>query len=75
MKRVFALLSVGAVSVALIGCGGGGAPTNVAEGVEQSEVDAYNAMLAADEAAMAEEQATGGTGEVEVPAEDGAAPE
>ena len=62
MKRVFALLSACTVSVALVGCGESG-PTNVMEGVEQSEVDAYNAMLEAEEAAMAEEQESGGTGE------------
>ena len=50
MKRVFALFFAGTISVALIGCGGSGDTANVMEGVQQSDVDAYNAMLAADEA-------------------------
>ena len=72
MKRVFALLTVCSVSVALIGCDSESRPTNSVEGIQQSEVDAYNAMLEADEAAMAEEEASGGTGEgvPEAPAEE-----
>ena len=63
MRRVFALFAIGTLTAALTGCGGGGGePTNIMEGVDQSAVDAYNAMLAADEAAMAEEAASGGTG-------------
>lgn len=74
MKRVFALLSAGTFAVALVGCGDGGGPSNVMEGVQQSEVDDYNALLAADEAAMAGEEASGGTGEGEIPAETGTDP-
>ena len=65
MKRVFALLSICTISAALIGCGGDAGPSNVMEGVQQSEVEAYNAMLEAEEAAMNEEEAEGGTGEEE----------
>ena len=74
MKRVFALFSACTIAVALVGCGDAG-PTNSVEGVQQNEVDDYNALLAADEAAMAEEDASGGTtGDVptgDVPTDEG----
>ncbi len=51
MKK-FAVLSlfVCSLMIAVPGCGGGTGPTNVTEGVEQSELEKYEEMIAEDAA-------------------------
>jgi len=53
MKQVF-VVALFAASFAMVGCDTASGPSNVAEGLNQSAVDEYNAALAADEALMNE---------------------
>ncbi len=55
MKKVFALLYACSLCVSFAGCGGQGESQSVVEGADQSAVEAYEAAIAAEEAAMNED--------------------
>lgn len=52
MKKLFGLLFVLALLPSLPGCGGSDGPANVVESADQAAIDAYDAAIAADQAAM-----------------------
>lgn len=62
--KTFYLLTILAASCTLLGCGSD-EPANVMDGVDQTEYEKYEAMVAADEAAMQQEEDSGAIGEFE----------
>ncbi len=51
MKRISALCLFG-LAISLSGCGGSSEPSNIMEGLDESAVQSYDEMVAADEARM-----------------------
>ncbi len=63
MSRGFLVASlVGLLSITMAGCDSD-QPENIADGVDQSAVADYDALIAADEAAMTDADAEGGASE------------
>ena len=55
MKKFLSVLLVFGCCVSLSGCGGSGGNTSVVDGADQSEVQDYEAMMAAEEEEMNED--------------------
>ncbi len=59
MKKYFGLLCAITLFLTMPGCGGSSEPTNMAEGVEQSELEKYEEAIKAEEEAAGAAMAAG----------------